>query len=189
MQLITKEFDHWRLDPRLRRLLDHCRSQARSQYAIDRLGVEPGWLATTDSRQLISYGYQHEIETGLYFMCRDGFLLKDEEAAKFPEWRHLLLNENNSIGLAFKGGLAESNEVLSVILRHGVYFHLNWMRQVLQLLKKLGASVDEIRVTSESPNGPVMLNGDCSVGHFTYLLMGIKPAPWAATNDGPGGDV
>ena len=184
MKYITKEYNHWLVEPHLREALAFCRAKEAARYALDKIWVDADSLTATNGKTLLNVVCQHEIEPGLYFMTADGFLLKYGGGDKYPEFRTLFLTEKDSKAV-FMGrhlievaGCSPENNVLALLLRADVYFNIDCMQKILRLLYAIGEYAITAHVPTDSNAKVVMICGEIGALSFTFMQMGISLSPW-----------
>lgn len=177
MKSVEFNHNHWKLTPKLRKLLMSCAAKESTRYAINGIGVTKNALAATDGRRLIVLEKEHGIEPGEYFVSQDGWLLKRNDG-KFPKYEDIIPDKGN-LNLLAKIDDTGSLGAIAVIL--GKLIQAECICDI-RLLYGPGSLFSQIEISDlsvyvdkkDAPHNPFFIEGSCSFGKLQYLQTPVN---------------
>lgn len=177
MKSIEFKHNHWKLTPKLRRLLMSCADKKPTRYDIDGIGVKENVIAATDGRRLIVLEKEHGINPGIYFVTQDGWLLERTDG-KFPKYEDVIPKRNklkllteigntNMLGAiaVILGKLVQAGCICDIKLLYGPSCLFNQIE-----ISNLAVYVDK----EDAPHSPFLLEGSCCFGKLQYLQIPVN---------------
>lgn len=165
----------WQVTGSLLALLQECRAEELSRFAIEAIHVEKGELAATDGRRLVVVSVAHTIPEGLYFPTIEGYLLKDKKPAKqFPGYKAIIPDKDTMTQIVNIHEAIDkaSGLVLGKLCEVGLIVALDLYIKPIQVLENIEASNISVWVhKDDAAVRPFLLECDCKWGKVTYVQM------------------
>lgn len=177
MKPIEFNHNHWKLAPKLRRLLMSCAAKEMTRYALDGIDVKENALAATDGRRLIVLkDKEHGIKPGEYFVTQDGWLLERSDS-KFPKYEDIIPDKGK---LKLLAKIDDTGMLGAIAVILGKLVQAECVCDI-RLLYGPGSLFSQIEISDlsiytykkDAPRNPFLLEGSCSFGKLQYVQMPV----------------
>lgn len=186
-RLFEKRLEVPYLSEGLRRLFKECMCKDSTRYGINRVCIDKDNFTVTDGRRLLNFEIPNDFEPGLYKLTTDGYCLLDKDSGKFPEWREIVPQELKVVSKlshidSENGPCSSLHKITYELHRAGSFFDIEMLQRVLDLLRKVKCSFEDVEVCYKEVDRPFTIRGKVKyfVGHepregkFLYLQMPIN---------------
>lgn len=183
--LVVKDHETWKLSRNWLLLLRACRAEDASRWAFQHFYVGQNTIVATNDRQLCEVTMKHEMQPGLYWPTREGFLLPDPQAGNFPKHESIIVRPKKEDIVACEVPHDDATIAAMVykINRNGeMALNISMFLEVICALMRIG--IREIHLMwGKKEQGPIQIECSMCMGKDVDCLVRYLQMPLYASEE------
>lgn len=175
-----------RVSDAIAKLFFLVKAKESTRYSLNYVCVDEKRMTVTDGWRLLSLELPHEVFPGMYFLTKEGFLLRvaDDEAGKFPKYDEIISKTTREIcHLTELDDLINDSTILFTLARAGVCINHAYFFPLTKTLDKIACDfsvqVEDREKEVPDPNAatenPTMIKVKAEPGDYPVkITAGLK---------------